>query len=439
MINSAILGACSGGSLLRRVGTTWALEPSLFSITSSLVTAAADGARGSIVLNAASGKQPPIDVGDAAQYEIDKSKGPFTGKVGLRLSNGDTKLFSPLGGPTGNQPFHLVGIVEYMAVGGGAAGLCNYATFGAPSATGNTGVGVTPASFAVIGNGSGTFTFGAYDNLPHFIDVKYDGATLTISRNGKVAYSGPKVFAIPDASFGFMNWFGNPAYPAADVRVWSHVLVVGKTWSPIEVNEIMRHELLSGARLAGPTGHGRIIPMFGDSTVSGTALGAEPLDVALRTKQVAPNIMFPSNYGVSGEKPAEVAARLLAYTSQSTDIFTWCGRNLPTPVSPEADAASVYASDVAMIRYIQSIGSKAFVGTLPQWGNATVGSYFNDYRLALNVLRRANSGRADGVVDIAVDMDPFDADNFCADMLHENSTCQEEIVAPRIISTVCAT
>ncbi len=407
----------------------WAFGGALsLTLSGSNITVASSVSRTAKNLAAASGKEPVVDVGNATQWNLDRTNGPFTGKSSICTSNVDTKLFSATGGPTGASPFHIISIAEYRGLNTGTTNLGNFCTFGAPSSAYNTGFGeFNSANFSFGGNASSAFTFGAVDTNPHIFEASYDGTNVRIYIDGKLATTQARTHNIASADFGFMNWWGVAGYHCVSVRASGHAFD-SKRLSQDAVNRFLRYEM---ARLSGPTGRPRIVAMYGDSTVQGNAVGAEPLDQSLRLQQVAPNIIYPANYGVSGERPDQIATRLSTFDLAATHIAIWCGRNLQlVTTTPEADAAIAYESIRTMVARAHALGCKAIVGTLPQWGNATPGSYSNNYRLAFNVLILANSAGADAIALISEAMGAYNAANFCADTLHENITCERTLVAP---------
>lgn len=402
-----------------QLGAAWIMDPALFTVSGSSITAAADAGGGSIVLTAASGNEPVL-----------VTNGPFTGKSALRTSNPATRLFSASGGVTGNQPWHLVSIFERLSACD-PAGASTFAQFGSPgpASADNVGLGSTKLSLAVFGNGnSGTNQVPSatpyLDALPHIVEAKFDGTDLSVNLDGKLL-AGPfaKTYAITDAAFGFMSWYG--AYLVQDARVHSLAFGSNKNFTQPQVNAFLRYEI---ARLGGT---GRILALFGDSTTQGTTVGARPLDQSIRAAQVYPNVIFPSNQGVSGERPAQIVTRLLAYPGPSTHIVLWCGRNLTlTPVTPAIDAADAYAQITMGVARIHALGSRAIVGTLDQWGLSPTGSYTDDFRLAFNALILANGAGAEVVVDISTLMGAYSPASYTPDTIHPSAAALDTIIGP---------
>ncbi len=412
----------------RQLGAAWVMDPNLFTLSSSNITAAADAGGSTNVLAALSGKEPVVDTGGCFGVS----------HPCLRTSNTSTRLFSATGGVTGNSAWSLISIFEMQGAGTGPASVGDFALFGTPASARNAGLGASSTSFACMGNGVGTFQVpnGSpyFDSLPHIIEARYNGTSLNLYFDGALL-GGPFTVAanITDAAIGFGNWYTQPTYPPIDARVHTMAFFAGANPSQSDVTTFLRYEM---TRLASPAGRGRIVAMFGDSTTQGTASGAEALDKSLRLQQVFPNVIFPSNYGISGERADQIATRLAAFSLASTHIVIWCGRNMPTSVTPAADAATTYASITTMVQRAHAMGSKAVVGTLDQWGAATVGSYANNYRIALNVLILANSAGADAIALIDEAMGAYNIVNFCADTLHENIAAERTIVAPAIYAAL---
>jgi hypothetical protein len=409
------------------LGAAWVMDPALFTVTGANITSAADAGGGSVLLTAAAGKEPVL-----------VTNGPFTGKPALRTSNGLTKLFSPTGGVTGAQPWHQIAIFERIGPAP-ASGFGTFALMGTPGPAGanNVGLGAITSNLVAGGNGSsGTIVVSAavpyVDSTPHIVEAKYDGTNLYLYFDGKLS-GGPiaKTYAISTADIGFGNWYnlpGNAAYYGLDARVHSMAFGSNKNFAQPDVNAFLRYEL---ARLAGPTGKPRALVLFGDSFTEGTAVGSKPLDASIRLAQVAPNIVFPSNQGISGQRPDQIVARIPAYTGIATHIGIWAGVNLTlTPVTPAVDAVAAYAQISNGVASAHAMECKAVVGTIPQWGTSTVGSYINDFRLALNTLILANTAGADAIADIDVYMGAFTPSNFCADMTHPSATALDTIIGP---------
>lgn len=412
-----------------RLGATWVYDPALLTVSGANITSAPGGYGGVYTLTAASGKEP-----------VATTTGPF-GKTAIRSSNTSTKLVSATGGVTGNQPWHLLAMLEALSPAD-AAGLSTCIQFGSsgPTSGNNVGIGATATYLATGGNGTsgivGVLAGNPYlDTRCHLLDIGFDGTNLRQVVDGKVFNTTAKTYAITDAAFGILNWYN--AYIALDARI--HALAIGanKNFTQAEVNAFLRFEF---SRLASAGGRPRCCVFFGDSTTAGTASGAEPLGTAIRATESAPNITFADNEGVSGERSDQVLTRILAYTGPATHMHIWVGVNHTlSPVTPSADAAGAYADILSGVAFCRARSIIPIVGTLPQWGAATTGSYADDYRIALNALILAGAAAgAFTVADISAAFGPYDSANFCADTLHENIASLEALVAPTIHAALIA-
>lgn len=412
------------------LGAAFMLDPAYFTLSGSNITAAMSGDGSGKTLTATAGKEPVLDTGGAFGVT----------RPCLRTSNPSTRLFSATGGVTGNQPWSMFTIAEWVSGGAGPASLGCFSLLGTPAATKNMGIGANATTFVMVGNGNGITLINGFnpplDTVPHIVEAKYDGTNLYTYFDGKLL-GGPTALAlnITDAALGFGSWFTQPTYPTIDARVHSQAFVCGSNPSQANVTQFIRYEL---RRLSSAAGKGRMVSMFGDSTTEGTASGAEPLDKSLRLQQVYPNVIFPANFGVSGETASSIADRFLTFTGPCTHVVMWCGRNMPPRTTFAADAATTYASIVTTVQRAHAFGARIVVGTLDQWGASTVGSYENNYRLALNTLILANTAGADAIALISEAMGAYNAANFCADTLHENQAAQRAIVAPAIYTALLA-
>lgn len=443
------IGLTRGGRALwtpKKLGAAWVLDNQGFTLSGSNITGAASRFA-STTMSAAAGREPVRVVGDAATYTLNSSTSPFTGVAALRTSNAATKLWSLTGGPTGATPWTRVSIVQRMGAVP-ASGSATHSLFGEPGAAGpyNVGLGWTTAAISTFGNGSGAglqlpqgnpYT----DLLPHHVIEVYNGTTLTSYLDGR-ALGGPlaKTYAIPTGAFGYAPWYylaGNASYNVMDTIVHAQTVVVGRNATAAELALLTRWDL---ANLTGATGGPRAVVCFGDSTTAGTASGAEPLAVALRATETAPNLTLADNEGVSGERSDQIRTRATAYTGIATHMVIWAGVNHTlSPVTPSADAAAAYSDILAMVTYCRGRKIIPVVGTLPQWGSSTPGSYTDDYRLALNVLILA--GAASGLftaADIATAFGAYNSSNFCVDTLHENIASLRALVAPTIHAALIA-
>ena len=408
----------------KQLGAAWTWDPALVTTTGALINTATDAGGSGLVLSSPATRETSL-----------VTDGPFTGKGAIRTSNTTSSLRAVTGGVTGAQPFHMVTIAEVMAPGDTPGS--TFAMYGIQNDANNFGMGAfTSSYFCAIGNGtsgtyllpSGTATFDAY---PHIFELRYDGTNLSGYFDGKLLLGPtPKTFALSFAGLTIGTWFSSKI--TQDARIHSLTFGSNKNFSQATVGRFLKYEL---KRLGGT---GRVVALFGDSTTQGSASGAEPLDKSIRAVMSAPNIMFPANYGVSGERADQILTRLQAFNASATHVFIWCGRNGPTVTTAPADAALTYGYITSMVQQAHLFGLKAVVGTLDQWGACVGSPYSEAYRTGINTLVKANSAGADAIADIDLAVGPYNAANYCVDTLHPNVSMLRTYVAPTANAALAA-